>query len=268
MEAPQRINDETYAIPTFFPAGPFGFLPINWYLIKAKEPILIDTGMIVERDDFVKTLGSLVDPKDIKWIFLTHDDHDHSGNLQEVMMELAPEARLVTNLLSVLRLGDTWEVPMNRIYAINPGQSFTAGDREFATVRPPIFDGPSSIALYDGKTETLFSVDSFGALIPAPAQDINDVPEQAFTEGFNLFNRIMSPWTAWVDQSKFDRVLEDVRRLGAKTILATHMAPAHGRTEDLIKATAAIPAMVPAVMPDQAAMEAMMAQMHGDHPPG
>ena len=31
--------------------------------------------MIIERDDFVKTLGSLVDPKDIKWIFLTHDDH-------------------------------------------------------------------------------------------------------------------------------------------------------------------------------------------------
>ena len=156
MEAPQQINDETYAIPTFFPAGPFGFLPINWYLIKAKEPILVDTGVIIERDDFVKTLGSMVDPKDIKWIFLTHDNHDHSGNLQEVMMELAPKARLVANLLSPLRLGDTWEVPMNRIYAVNAGQSFTAGDRQLGTVRPPIFDSPSSIALYDGKTETLF----------------------------------------------------------------------------------------------------------------
>ena len=54
-----------------FPAGPFGFLPINWYLIKAKEPILVDTRMIIERADFVKTLGTLVDPyKCIKIILI------------------------------------------------------------------------------------------------------------------------------------------------------------------------------------------------------
>jgi flavorubredoxin len=26
---------------------------------------------------------SLVDPKDVQWIFLSHDDVDHSGNLDE-----------------------------------------------------------------------------------------------------------------------------------------------------------------------------------------
>ena len=44
METPYRATDDTYAITTTFPAGNFGFLPINWFLIEAQEPILVDTG--------------------------------------------------------------------------------------------------------------------------------------------------------------------------------------------------------------------------------
>ena len=31
MEKPRRINADTDIVATFFPAGPLGFLPVNWY---------------------------------------------------------------------------------------------------------------------------------------------------------------------------------------------------------------------------------------------
>jgi len=69
-------KDDTYVLPSFLPvpdvpAPGFGKLMVNSYLIKAKEPILIDAGMPIVKEDFLKELWSLVDPEDLKWIFLS-----------------------------------------------------------------------------------------------------------------------------------------------------------------------------------------------------
>ena len=52
---------------------------VNSYLIKAQEPILIDAGMPIVKEEFLHALWSLVDPEDLRWFFLTHDDGDHTG---------------------------------------------------------------------------------------------------------------------------------------------------------------------------------------------
>ena len=58
-----------------------GYVPVNSFLIKAKEPVLVDTGLGQDRDQFMKALESVIDPKDLKWIWLTHDDSDHTGSI-------------------------------------------------------------------------------------------------------------------------------------------------------------------------------------------
>ena len=62
MEKPRRINADTDIVATFFPAGPLGFLPVNWYLIRAQEPVLVDTAFPIQREQFLTTLGSMIDP--------------------------------------------------------------------------------------------------------------------------------------------------------------------------------------------------------------
>ena len=57
----------------------------NSYLIKAREPILIGIGMPIVTDEFLEMLWSLIDPQDLNWILLTHDDGDHTGALMEVL---------------------------------------------------------------------------------------------------------------------------------------------------------------------------------------
>jgi len=129
MRQPRRVTADTHMVMTDFPAAHLGILPVNWYLIEAGEPVLVDTGMPREREQFLTNLGSLIDPADIRWVFLTHDDNDHAGNLGQVMA-VAPKARLVTPFVGLARLADSYDFPMERVLLINPGQSFIAGDRE------------------------------------------------------------------------------------------------------------------------------------------
>ena len=53
---------------------------------------------------------SIVEPKDVKWIFLSHDYADHTGNLRQ-MLESCENATLVTNWFTVERLaGERGEI--------------------------------------------------------------------------------------------------------------------------------------------------------------
>jgi hypothetical protein len=51
-------------------------IQVNAFVIKAAEPVLVDTGMGIESDEFMKALESIIDPLDLKWVWLTHDDSE------------------------------------------------------------------------------------------------------------------------------------------------------------------------------------------------
>ena len=156
MEKPYQLMEDIEILPSFFPIPGMGFLAVNAFIIKAKEPILIDTGMGIESPEFMKSLESIIDPQELRWVWLTHDDADHTGNLQRVF-EAAPNARLAANSLAVLRISTAWPIPMDRVYWINPGDTITAGNHELVAVRPPLFDNPTTIGVYDKKSEALLS---------------------------------------------------------------------------------------------------------------
>ena len=50
-------------------------------LIRGREPIIVDTGAPIHRLRWLEQVFSLVDPEDVRWIFLSHDDGDHIGGL-------------------------------------------------------------------------------------------------------------------------------------------------------------------------------------------
>ena len=79
-------------------------LPINAFLLMAEEPVLVDTGTGDGQPTSSSTRVARSSPFDeIKWVWLTHDDADHTGSIQTVM-ELAPNAKLVTHGLCALRM--------------------------------------------------------------------------------------------------------------------------------------------------------------------
>lgn len=151
-------KDDTYVLPSFLPvpdvpAPGFGKLMVNSYLIKAKEPILIDAGMPIVKEDLLKAFWSLVNPEDLKWIFLSHDYGDHTGAMMRII-QAAPQARLVTQFVGLARLEAAYQIPIGRVDIRNPGDTFTDGDREFTTRRPPLLDSPRHFSLLRHKDQS------------------------------------------------------------------------------------------------------------------
>jgi flavorubredoxin len=251
-----------------FPIPGFGFVPINAFVLHGSEPLLVDTGAIAERDEFMDVLRSVIDPADLRWLYLTHTDFDHIGNLHRLLDE-NPKIRLITSFLGVgiMTLTDK-PLPMERLYLLNPGQSVTVGDRTLHAVKPPVFDNPSTTGFVDEGSGTLFSSDCFGALLQAVPESAADISPDELRQGQQFWASLDSPWLHKVDAGVFAKELAVFRDIQPTTILSSHLPAAPGTMIDtLVASLESVPASPPFVGPDQAALEAMLAQMTGDGPP-
>ncbi|MDP9391180.1 MAG: MBL fold metallo-hydrolase, partial [Actinomycetota bacterium] len=77
-----------------------GWLPVHAFVLSAAEPVVVDTGVSLADRRFVEDLGSVLDPADVRWIWLTHPDRDHTGGLVD-LLAAAPRAKLVTTFLGL-----------------------------------------------------------------------------------------------------------------------------------------------------------------------
>ena len=50
-------------------------------VIRGAEPVVVDTGVPENRDQYLADVFSLVEPEDVRWVFISHDDVDHTGNV-------------------------------------------------------------------------------------------------------------------------------------------------------------------------------------------
>src|SRR6266699_2257098 len=90
-----EIAPETFLVQQIQEAcGQPLFVYLNSLVIREKEPVIVDTGTPANRKQWLEDVFSLVDPIDVRWVYLSHDDVDHSGNLEQVM-EACPNATMV-----------------------------------------------------------------------------------------------------------------------------------------------------------------------------
>jgi flavorubredoxin len=249
---------ETETLVSYFPLPGYGVLPVNAFVLRAAQPMLVDTGLAALGDDFMESLRSAIDPQDLRWIWLTHTDADHIGNLQEVLAQ-APQARLVTTFLGMGKMSLVG-MPLDRVYLLNPGQSLDLGDRLIRALRPPTYDAPETTALFDEKTRILYSADSFGALMQEPAENAADIEASALRDGAGTWATIDAPWLSSIEETKLRATLAAIRGLEPQLILSAHLPTAEGRmTELLCNHILAARELPPFEGPDQAALERMMA---------
>lgn len=245
-----------------FPIPGYGQVPINAFVIKGSEPVLVDTGTVVEGPDFMAALKSVIDPADLRWIWLTHTDLDHIGSLHTLLAE-NPRIRVITTFLGVGIMSLSAPLPLDRVYLVNPGQKVTVGDRTLTAVKPPAFDNPSTTGFYDEKSGVLFSSDCFGALFSSPPpQNASDLSDEDLREGQLFWATLDAPWLHKVDRAALAKELDGIRRMDPKMVLSSHLPAAPGRmTDRLLASLSAAPAARPFVGPDQAGLEEMLKQM-------
>ena len=217
---PERIAPDTWLIPNLVPSGDGLFLAANSMVIRGREPVIVDTGAPIHRALWIEKAFSVVEPEDVRWIFLSHDDGDHTGALFDVL-ERCPQATLVTNFFSVERLAlEKPALPLERMRWLEPGDHLDIGDRVLQLFRPPIFDGPTTRGLFDPKSGAMWIVDSFACLTPGPLDADALSPE--VLASMSAMNSAVSPWHAWLDRDSFGRHVDAVERLGARTVASAH----------------------------------------------
>jgi flavorubredoxin len=258
--------DKTYSaggdiavLPYHEPAGPLGFLPMNAYLIKGREPILVETGLYTQTESFLEALWAEVEPDELRWVMITHEDLDHAGNLEHVLAA-APRAVVVLSFLSMLKYARPDLLTPDRVLIATPGESLTLGDRRIGVVPPPVFDSAGSVGYFDEASGSLFSADSFGGLVPAPTSDA-DALGPAYMEGSTIFMSANSAWLHDTAPEKFKRRVDVVRTLAPDTVLPTHGAPLTGRTGELCDHLQSLPEAEPFRFPNDAGFRVMLGQM-------
>ncbi len=254
------IGQDITVLSDCAPIPGIGFLPVNAYVLHAQEPVVVDTGLSTPDKTFVADLARVIDPADVRWIWITHPDRDHTGGIR-ALLDAAPHARLVTTFGGLGILSCEWAVPLDRVYLLNPGQSLDVGDRTLTAFRPPLFDSPVTTGFIESKSGAMFVSDCFGA--PAPTAEVATADDSRaagdLTEALLLWATMDSPWVRDVDRAKFRANINRVRSMSPTALLSTHLPPAVAGLETLFDIVATAPEAPEFPMPDQNALEQLLA---------
>lgn len=251
------VAPDTHSLTTHLPIPGMGFLPVNAFVVRAAQPVVVDTGIVALREAFLQKLGETIDLEDVRWIWLTHTDADHTGCLED-LLAAAPRARLVTSFVGMGKLGLRSPVPPERVHLLNPGQSLDVGDRTLTAVRPPSYDAPESTGLFDSRTRALFTVDCFGSLLSEPADCAADIAAAELGEGVVRWAGVDAPWLGSVTDAAFGASVEGLLRLDPATVLSSHLPYAPGMAKKLVDWLDRARSAEPFVGPDQKALRALL----------
>jgi flavorubredoxin len=259
---PTRIAAETFLIHEHQGEGEAPVsVALNSMVIRAAEPVVIDTGMAEYGDQYLEDVFSLVDPADVRWVFISHDDVDHTGSLNR-LLAACPNATLVLNWFMVERMGRSLEAPPTRWRWVGDGESLDVGDRVLQAVRPPVFDSPTTRGLFDPTTGVYWASDGFATPMPTPVRDVAELDPEGWLEGMAMFDQYVSPWLLLVDDAKFQRTVDRIDQLAPKTIVGCHtpvIGPKH--VEVALEATRRVPSATVPPEPDQAVLDAIQSAL-------
>lgn len=266
MLEPYEVRPRIYALPSFIALGELGLLPINAYLVRGEAPYLVDTGAVADRNSFVAAVETLVDPGDIRFIYLTHADPDHIGALQ-ALLALALRAKLITSFVASMKLDLMGiRVPAERLHILNPGERLDVDSHRLRVAKPPTFDSPETTAVYDTSLGVLFSSDSFGAPLPELVHFANDIPADELREREMSWASFDAPWVHDIDRERFGRTLQLFVKADPVWVLSSHLPPAHRMIQTLCENLSKAPDGKPFVAPNQAQF-AQMIHGHAPQPP-
>jgi hypothetical protein len=258
LTEPRNVAADTWLIGSWMALPGLGVLPVNAYLIRSAEATLVDTGLSALGERFLARLESLIDFDDLRWIWITHMDPDHAGNLRSIL-ERSPRAQVVTTYLGMCQMG-LLGLPKERAFLLNPGQALELKDRSLQALAPPYFDAPETIALFDELTRSYFCADTFGAVQPECIEDVRQVNEETPQDGIRLWTSLDAPWLHAIDRLHLGKALDSVLQLrprgGAGVPLAA--GTRHHGTARYLADAADAPAFVG---PDHETLQAMLRQM-------
>ena len=169
----RNVKDDIYQIGEMV-AGDNGYEAVNVYVILNQgRPILIDCGSHLYRANFMAQLDTVLGGAIPEFVFLTHSELPHSGNLQAIA-EKWPEIKVRVSNVMLTYIEIAPVLPLGQITPSRPGTVLVVGDRELIFVDALLKDQPGSQWIYDSTTGSLFTGDGFGYYAATEEEKFSD----------------------------------------------------------------------------------------------
>jgi flavorubredoxin len=265
---PTRIATDTFLVHAHRADETGIVLPANLLVLRSARPAVIDTGMAEHREQVLDDVFALVEPADLAWIIVSHDDTDHTGNLH-ALVEAAPRATVVVDWLMRQRMGGALDVPARRQRWLSPGERLDIGDRALCSIRPPVYDSPTTRGFFDPTTGVYWSADGFGCPMREVAQDVGELDRDEWVQGMATFDRCTAPWITTTDERSFQASVDAIEGLGASVIVGSHTPPIGRHHVDVaLSATRRSPSASVGPPPDQQTLDRLCAPVASEPPTG
>jgi flavorubredoxin len=192
-------------------------------VIRGDQPVIVDTGMRADRDLWLTDLTALVDPVEVRWVFLSHDGAGHVGNLPAVL-DLCPHATLVSSWAASTRSRGAIDLPADRLRWVADDDVLDIGDRVLRVLRPPAYDSPVSRALFDAATRALWTSDTFATPMPPhTVERVDELSPRVWAEGMALLHHhALSPWLSTIDRAAYAAQVGRLRALEPTVVVSAH----------------------------------------------
>ncbi len=221
----QKVADDLYQIGECVD-GRHGHEAVRFYvLINDGRPMLIDCGSQLYRSESMKELDQVLDGSTPEYVFLTHSELPHSGNLESIACNW-PHIHVIVSSILLPYIEIAPVLPLDQIDTVPPGTTLQIAGREVSFLDALLKDQPGSQWIYDPKTGTLFTGDGFGYYHPAEVcEQFSDEVEGGIREQwFSTYHRDAFKFLRWVTPEKLNEVLDDLfQRRDVKIV-----APIHG----------------------------------------
>jgi flavorubredoxin len=249
-QRPLEVAPDTFVIRGITPSLGDTWTNLNSAVILAAEPIIIDTGMVTHREAWFEDVFSLVQPDEVRWIYVTHTDSDHAGNLVQAL-KLCPNAMVIISRGESYRAAAALDIPSDRIRVLENWESFDVGNRMLRSIRPPVYDSPYTRGLFDHSTGFYYASDAFCAPMPhGPIDRVDEMPPHLWAQGLVEYHyRSLCPWVGMVDPALFQGEIRKLAELGINVIVGAH-CPVIGKASvnRAFELLAGLPAAAPAAL--------------------
>jgi flavorubredoxin len=203
----RRLFDELIPLP----AG----TSYNAYVIKgSQKTALLDTVDPAKTEILLQNLHEAGVTK-LDYIVSHHAEQDHSGSLPDVL-ELYPEAKVVTNPKCKAMLMDHLDIAEEKFITVGDREELSLGDKTLQFVYIPWVHWPETMGTYLKEEKIFFPCDFFGSHV-ASSRLYSDDDAVTYEGAKRYYAEIMMPFRGPIRSN-----LEKIAKLDIRMIASSH----------------------------------------------
>lgn len=216
----RRLFDELIPLPE-------GTTYNSYLIIGSEKTAIIDAVDPTKEEEWLSNIKK-TDIQTVDYIISNHTEQDHAGGIVK-LLELYPEAQVVTNEKGMDMLIHHLRIPKERFITKNDGESLSLGDKTLEFINAPWVHWPETMFTFLREDKILFTCDFLGSHLATSDFYVSD-EHQFYDAAKRYYAEIMMPF-----RRQIKRHLQKLKEIDFDLVCPSH-GPLQDNPEFLINA--------------------------------